>query len=169
MRIHKSQTRKWNCLNIQKKKPFVTLPLRVKIRYVHFSLQANYFLLPWEIPEEISRQSKVFNKYRQYLPYQTCRLTNSSIQPFTMRLDWPGCLMEVSIMFDIYTWCFYFVQHNLSHDKSCRHKSIVWQDLLQFNQQYDILLCIIDSIWNNNEIHMRMHKSQIRNWNRLNF
>ena len=32
---------------------------------------------------------------------------NVSIQPFTIEIDWPeiGHLMEVSIMFDIYTYC----------------------------------------------------------------
>ena len=30
-----------------------------------------------------------------------------SIQPFTMAVDWhgTGCLMEVSVMFDIWTYC----------------------------------------------------------------
>ncbi len=31
----------------------------------------NFFLLPWKIPEEISRQSMLFNNLKQYLPYQT--------------------------------------------------------------------------------------------------
>ncbi len=47
------------------------LPHKVKMQYVLFRLHTNYFLLPWEIPEEISRRSGLFNNYRQYLPYQT--------------------------------------------------------------------------------------------------
>ena len=46
-------------------------PHKVKMQYVHFRLHVNYFLLPWKIPEEVSRRSMLFNNYRQYLPNQT--------------------------------------------------------------------------------------------------
>ena len=42
---------------------------KVKMQYVHFRLHVNCFLLPWKIPEEISRQSMRFNNSKQYLPY----------------------------------------------------------------------------------------------------
>ncbi len=44
---------------------------QVKMQYLHFRFHANYFLLPWNIPEEISRQSMLFHNLRQYLPYRT--------------------------------------------------------------------------------------------------
>ena len=47
------------------------LPHKVKMQYVHFILHFNYFLLPWTIPQAISRRSMLFNILRQYLPYQT--------------------------------------------------------------------------------------------------
>ncbi len=34
---------------------FEDLSHKVKTQYVHFRLHTNYFLLPWKIPEEISR------------------------------------------------------------------------------------------------------------------
>ena len=36
------------------------LPHKVKTQYVHFRLHTNYFLLPWKIPEEISRWPILF-------------------------------------------------------------------------------------------------------------
>ncbi len=32
------------------------LPNQVKTQYLHFRFHTNYFLLPWQIPEEISRR-----------------------------------------------------------------------------------------------------------------
>ncbi len=37
------------------------LPPQVKTQYLHFRSHANYFLLTWKIPEEISRRSLLFN------------------------------------------------------------------------------------------------------------
>ncbi len=37
------------------------LPHKVKMQFVHVRLHASYFLLPWKIPEEISRRSMLFN------------------------------------------------------------------------------------------------------------
>ncbi len=37
------------------------LPPQVKMQYLHFRSHANYFLLPWKIPEEISRRSMFFH------------------------------------------------------------------------------------------------------------
>ncbi len=50
---------------------WIDLPHQVKTQYLHLRFHANYFLLPWNIPEEIRRQSMLFHKKRQYLPYQT--------------------------------------------------------------------------------------------------
>ena len=77
------------------------LPHKVKIQYVHFWLHVNYFLLPWKNPEEISRWFMLFiTKGTIYL------IKCMSIQSSTVGVDWPkiGCLMEVSIMFDICTY-----------------------------------------------------------------
>ena len=38
------------------------LPYKVKMQYVDFREHANYFLLPWQIREELSWQSMLFNK-----------------------------------------------------------------------------------------------------------
>ena len=38
-----------------------SLPHQVKMQYLHFRFHANYFLLPWKIPEEISRRSLLFH------------------------------------------------------------------------------------------------------------
>ncbi len=38
----------------------VRLPHKVKMEYVHFRSHAEYFLLPWKIPVETSRQSMLF-------------------------------------------------------------------------------------------------------------
>ena len=37
------------------------LPHKIEMQYVHIRLYANYYLFPWKIPEEISRQSMLFN------------------------------------------------------------------------------------------------------------
>ncbi len=42
---------------------------QVKTQYLHFGFHANYFLLHWKIPEEISRRSMFFHNERQYLPH----------------------------------------------------------------------------------------------------
>ena len=38
-----------------------SVPHKGKIQHVHFRFYTNYFLLPWRVPEEISRQSMFFN------------------------------------------------------------------------------------------------------------
>ncbi len=40
---------------------YTYLPYKVNPQYVHFRLLANYFLIAWKIPYEISRQSVFFN------------------------------------------------------------------------------------------------------------
>ena len=47
------------------------LPDKVKMQYLHFRFYANFFLLPWKIPEEICRQSVLFNILRYYILFQT--------------------------------------------------------------------------------------------------
>ena len=79
------------------------------MQYVHFRWHTNYFLLPWkDISNHISRQSMLLiSKGSTYhVRHYDVQL---SIQPFTMEVDWPkiGCLMEVSIMFDICTYCIF--------------------------------------------------------------
>ncbi len=37
------------------------LPHQVKKQFLHFRFHANYFLLPWKIPKEISRRSMIFH------------------------------------------------------------------------------------------------------------
>ena len=71
------------------------------MQYVHFNLHTNYFLLPWKIPEGISRPSMLF-QYEGSIYH----IKHMSIQPFTMGVDQHeiGCLMEVSVMFDICTY-----------------------------------------------------------------
>ncbi len=51
----------------------IALPHKSKMKYVHFRLHANYFLLPWKIPEEISAQTTnaLIPKGCSYVPYQT--------------------------------------------------------------------------------------------------
>ncbi len=83
------------------------LPYKVEIQYVHFRLHTKYFLLPWKIPEEISRQSRLFhNKMAKWSIYY---MKHINIQPSSMEVDWPeiGCLMEVSTMFYICTYCIF--------------------------------------------------------------
>ncbi len=47
------------CMNCSLLTPLV--PHYVKAQYLHFKFHANYFLLPWKIPEEISRWSMLFH------------------------------------------------------------------------------------------------------------
>ena len=78
------------------------LSRKVKTQYLHFRLHANYFLLPWKIPAEISRRPMLFNNERQYLPCQTYVDTT-----FYDVRDWHeiGRLIEVSTLFYICTYC----------------------------------------------------------------
>ena len=50
----------------------VLLPHKIRMQYVHLRSQAEYFLLPWKTPEEISKSSQgsvqCYN-LRQYLLY----------------------------------------------------------------------------------------------------
>ncbi len=80
------------------------LPHKVKMQYVHFRIHTNYFLLPWKITEEISRQSVLFNNSKAVPTI----IKHMSIQPFTMGVDWSEivCQMAVSVMFHI---CTYYV------------------------------------------------------------
>ena len=43
---------------------------KVKMQYVYFRSHAEYFLLPWKIPLEISRRSMIFHNLREYLPHK---------------------------------------------------------------------------------------------------
>ena len=53
-------------------KVFNFLPHKVKTQYVHFSLHANYFLDIGRFLKKLTDDQYVlFNKWRQYLPYQT--------------------------------------------------------------------------------------------------
>ncbi len=36
-------------------------PIKWKMQYLHFRFHTNYFLLPWKIPEQISRRSMHFH------------------------------------------------------------------------------------------------------------
>ncbi len=46
-------------------------PNKVKMQYMHFRLHSNYFLVPWKIPEEISRRLIVpFKVKMQYLHFR---------------------------------------------------------------------------------------------------
>ncbi len=44
---------------IKSKRP--SLPPQVKTQYLYFRSHTEYFLLPWKIPEKISRRSVLFN------------------------------------------------------------------------------------------------------------
>ncbi len=47
--------------------PFKVIDFRnVKMQHLHFRIHAKYFLLPWKIPEEISRWAMLFYKGRIY-------------------------------------------------------------------------------------------------------
>ena len=77
------------------------LPHYVKMQYLHLRFYANYFLLPWKIPEEISRQFSSITKGSIYHMkhvhttfYHSSGLTRN-------------CLMEVSIMFYVCRYCIF--------------------------------------------------------------
>ncbi len=78
------------------------LPHQVKTQYLHFRFHANYFPLPWKIPEGISRRSiSSITKGSIY------HIKHMYIQHFAMGEDWPEIerLMEVSTMFYICRYC----------------------------------------------------------------
>ncbi len=84
------------------------------MQYVHFRSYVIYFLLPWKIPEEISRQSVLLRNEREYLLYETLLYTYNF---FKLEVDWPEicCLMEVSSMFYIlHILHFYLVTYCMS-------------------------------------------------------
>ena len=89
----------------------IMLPYTVKTQYVHFRSHAEYFLLPWKIPDEISRRSVLFHSEAASI------ISNIMyMQPFRVEVYWPEIwhLMEVSIMFYIciILGCFYYVGQN---------------------------------------------------------
>ena len=61
------------------------VPHKVKTRYVHFRSYAEHFLLPWKIPEEMSRQSMLLSITKGNI----CHIKHMSIHPFTMGVEWP--------------------------------------------------------------------------------
>ena len=80
-----------------------TLPHQVKTQYLHFRFHANYFILPWKIPEEISRRSMLFHNSKAVSTISNIM----NIQHFTTVVDWPEiwCLMEISSMSYICRYC----------------------------------------------------------------
>ena len=95
---------------------------QVKMQYLHFRFHANYFLLPWKIAEEISRQ--LCSRITKGSIYHIRRMY---IQPFTTKVVWPEiwCLMKV-IYYVLYVQilCFYLGQQN------CNHKHFLWPMML---------------------------------------
>ncbi len=76
----------------------INLTHTVKIQYLHFRLHANYFPLPWKIPEDFLSKRSVFVNNLRHIYH----IKHMSIQPFTMGMDWceNGRVMDVSIMFN---------------------------------------------------------------------
>ena len=76
------------------------LPNKVKTQYLHFRVHAEYFHLPWKLLKKLTDNqcSSIGNIY--YIKHM-------HIQPFSMEVDWQEiwCLIEVSAMFYICTYC----------------------------------------------------------------
>ena len=81
----------------------VYLPYQVKTQYLHFRFHANYFLLPWKIPEEKCSSMTKGSNYH---------INHMYIQPFTTIVDWPEnwCLMEVYYVLYLQILRFYLGQ-----------------------------------------------------------
>ena len=66
-----------------------------------FKISCSYFLLPWKIPEEISRRSMLFHNWRQFLPPHV-----HTTFPFVTVINWPEnwrlIRVRVSTMFYIF-------------------------------------------------------------------
>ncbi len=77
---------------------------------MHFRLHANYFLLPLKIPEEIIRQSMLFDNKRQYL---ACQTNVDTTFYHGSRLTW-NCMFNGSIYYVLYLHIlhFYLVGHS---------------------------------------------------------
>ena len=68
------------------------------MQYVHFRLHSNYGRFLKKLAD---------NQCSSMTKDSIFHIKHISIQPFTMGVDWAeiGCLIEVSIMFDICTYC----------------------------------------------------------------
>ncbi len=81
---------------------------KVKTQYVYFRLHTNYFLLPWKILKKLADD-------------QCSSVTNMSMQPFTMRVDWPEIwsLMEIIYHVWYFTYCVFTLYGRVVqlHDK----------------------------------------------------
>ena len=73
------------------------------MQYMHSRLYTNFFLFPWKFPEEITVDDQCSSITKGIIYH----MKHMSIQRFTMGVDWLkiGCLMEVSIVFDICRYC----------------------------------------------------------------
>ncbi len=74
------------------------------MQFVHLRLHTNYFLWTWRFLKKLTDdQCSSITKGSIY------HIKHRSIQPFSMGVDWPEIvhLMEVSIMFNICTYCIF--------------------------------------------------------------
>ncbi len=107
-------------------------------------------------------------------------ISNMSIQRFTMGVNWPeiGCLMEVSIMFDMCTYCVFTLQDSDNHShhtvtviKSAWkmivliniHKTIFWYDMCH----YCIILCVKSSKEQRVKGRSEIQIKKVREWLRV--
>ncbi len=83
----------------------IILPHQVKMQYLHFRFHANYtFFYSGRFLKKLADdQCSSISKGSIY------HINHMDMQPFTTVVSWPeiGCLMEVSTMFDICTYCIF--------------------------------------------------------------
>ncbi len=80
----------------------IDLPYRVKLQYVHSDcIQTTFFFHGRFLKKIADDQCSSITKGSIH------NIKHMSILPFTVAVDWPesGCLMGVSIMFHIHTYC----------------------------------------------------------------
>ena len=81
------------------------LPHQINTQYLHFRLHVKYFLSPWKIPEEISRdQLSSITKGSTYMKHTNIRL-------FSMVVEWPLMLNgSICCFLFLYILRFYLVR-----------------------------------------------------------
>ena len=111
----------------------ITLPHKVKVQYMHFRSHTEYFLLPWKIPEEISRWLMFYHNYKGSIYYTK----HMYIQPFSIEVDWPEiwCLMKISTMFYICTYCI-FTLWGSSGQVLCKLVALIFLQICTITLKY---------------------------------